>query len=194
MKREELEALGLDKEQVDKILDMHHEELDPVQRELADAQDKLEVADEKVNTHKKTIDGLKEDLKKFDGVDVAALNEKIEQLEKDVQTKDAEYTQQLADRDFNELLKESITAAKGINAKAITALLDVETLKASKNQKEDVAAAIQKLTEAEDSKMLFGVSDPNPVETRNLIGQIIRTNAPQNETLNGAIAAHYNTK
>ncbi len=33
--------------------------------------------------------------------------------------------------------------------------LDVDTLKASKNQKEDIAAAIKGLSEAEDSKMLF---------------------------------------
>lgn len=34
--------------------------------------------------------------------------------------------------------------------------MDVDSLKASKNQKEDVEAALKKLTEAEDSKMLFG--------------------------------------
>ena len=33
---------------------------------------------------------------------------------------------------------------------------DIDTLKESKNQKEDVAAALKALTEAEDSKMLFG--------------------------------------
>lgn len=69
-------------------------------------------------------------------------------------------------------MKESIAAVNGKNAKAITALLDVETLKASKNQKEDIAAALKILTEAEDSKMLFGEPDPKPAGTGNLIGQV----------------------
>lgn len=32
MKRENLEALGLTKEQIDKLLNMHHEEHDPVKK------------------------------------------------------------------------------------------------------------------------------------------------------------------
>ena len=34
MKREDLEALGMTKEQIDKVLDMHHEEYDPVKKDL----------------------------------------------------------------------------------------------------------------------------------------------------------------
>lgn len=78
----------------------------------------------------------------------------------------------MADRDFENLLKDSISQAKGRNAKAITALLDVEKLKESKNQKDDVAAALKALSEQEDSKMLFGEPDPKPVGTGNLIGTV----------------------
>ncbi len=174
MKRDELEALGLTKEQVDKVLNMHHTELDPVQKELETTKESLAKETDKVKAHKTTIDGLKEDLKKFDGVDVTALNEKISQLEKDVQAKDTEYAQQLADRDFQDLLKESIATAKGKNAKAITALLDIDSLKASKNQKEDVAEALKTLAEAEDSKMLFGDSEPEEYGKGNPIGSITK--------------------
>lgn len=174
MKRDELETLGLTKEQVDGVLDMHHKELDPMQRELETANGNLKVANDKLEVQKSTIDGLKDDLKKFDGVDVTELNKKIEQLEKDIQTKDTEHAQQLADRDFQDMLKESIASVKGKNAKAITALLDLETLKASKNQKEDIAAALKTLVEAEDSKMLFGDPDPTPVGGGDPIGVVTK--------------------
>lgn len=98
---------------------------------------------------------MKKDLEEFKDADVSGMKQKIEDLEKDIKAKDADYQQQIADRDFNDVLKDSINAAHGKNAKAITALLDVDTLKASKNQKEDVAAAIKVLSEAEDSKMLL---------------------------------------
>ncbi|MDE7187266.1 MAG: phage scaffolding protein, partial [Lachnospiraceae bacterium] len=119
-----------------------------------------------------TINDLKKDLEEFKDADVSGMKKKIEDLEADIKTKDADHQREIADRDFNDLLKESITASKGRNAKAITALLDVETLKASKNQKEDIAAALKALTEAEDSKMLFGEPEPNPVGTGNIIGRV----------------------
>jgi len=194
MKREDLEALGLSKEQVDKVLDAHHAELDPVQSDLDKAKEGLRVANETVETQKTTICDLKKDLEEFKDVDVSGMKTRISNLENDLQTKATEYAQQIADRDFNDMLKESITSVKGKNAKAIMALLDVDTLKASKNQKEDVAAALKALTEAEDSKMLFGEPEPTPVGTGNLIGQVQKPNTAPADTLKSAIAEYYNVK
>lgn len=175
MKREELEALGLNKEQIDKVLDIHHKEHDPVRKELEAAQEDLKNEKEKTSTQETTIRDLKKDLEEFRDADVSGMKKKIEDLEADIKTKDADHQKEIADRDFNDLLKESITASKGRNMKAITALLDMDALKASKNQKEDVAAALKTLMEAEDSKMLFGEPEPNPVGTGNFIGQVQKT-------------------
>lgn len=112
----------------------------------------------------------KDGLKKFEGVDAEGLKDQITQLTKKLEDKDAEYQAKIADRDFNDLLNESITKHKGINPKAIKALLDVETLKGSKNQKADVDKAIADLTTAEDSKMLFG--EGSPVGKANPIGKV----------------------
>lgn len=127
--------------------------------------DKVKSLDDKVKT-------TEEALKKFEGVNLEELNSQIETLKSDLAKKDEEYNSQLADRDFQDILKDSIASAKGRNAKAITALLDLEALKASKNQKEDIAAALKGLTEAEDSKMLFGEAEAKEVGTGNLIGEV----------------------
>ena len=191
MKREDLEAIGMTKEQIDKVLDMHHEEHDPVKKALDTANADLAAEKEKTSTQETTIAGLKKDLGEFKDADVSGMKQKIEDLEKDIQTKDAAHKQEIADRDFNDLLKECITAAKGVNAKAITALLDVDTLKESKNQKEDIAAAIKALTEADDSKMLFGEPDPKPAGTGNLIGQVQKTPGQSTDTLKDALKERY---
>ena len=112
--------------------------------------DKLAAAEDKVNT-------LTESLDKFKDVDA---------------DKDSDYKAQIADRDFDDIVKDAITAAHGKNAKAIKALLDVDALKASKNQKADVEKAIKALTEAEDSKMLFGEDQPAPVGKIGAIGKV----------------------
>ena len=191
MKREELEALGLAKEQIDKVLDIHHKEHDPVKKELDAAQEDLKNEKEKASSQETTIKELKKDLEEFKDADVSGMKKKIEELEEGIKTKDADHQKEIADRDFNDLLKESIAASKGRNAKAITALLDVDTLKASKNQKEDIAAALKVLTEAEDSKMLFGDPEPNPVGTGNPIGRDTNASIPKGDTLKDAIAEHY---
>ncbi len=184
MKRDDLEKLGLTKEQVDGVCDLNNADVQPLKTELQKAQDDLKVAQDKLTT-------TEEALKKFDGVDAEALKKQIEDLQSDLKQKDMDHAAELATRDFNDLLKESIATAKGKNAKAITALLDVEALKASKNQKEDIAAALKTLTEAEDSKMLFGEPEPNVVGTGNPIGQVEKGSGATNATLRDALSEKY---
>lgn len=133
---------------------------------------KLETADATIKANDNAIGELKKQLEGFKDVDVTALNQRITDLESEKETIKKEYDDKIAERDFSDVLKDSIASAKGKNAKAITALLDIDVLKASKNQKEDIAAALKSLAEAEDSKMLFGEPDPNPVATVDPIGQV----------------------
>ena len=177
MKREELEALGLTKEQVDKVLDAHHAELDPVQKELEDTKGELKVANEKLETHETTITKLEGDLKKYDGVDLTALNKEIEDLKESNRLKDESHAKEIADRDFNNLVEKRIVAANGKNLKAISALLDLEALRASKNQEKDLDEAIKLLTEAEDSSMLFGKAEPAEVSRGSFPGLLSGSNS-----------------
>lgn len=133
---------------------------------------KLDAANETIKANDTAMKDLQTQLDGFKDVDVTGLNKRISDLEEEKKNIQKDYDSKIADRDFSDLVKESIAAAKGKNQKAIMALLDVNALKASKNQKEDIAAALKTLTEAEDSKMLFGEPEPNPVGTGNLIGQV----------------------
>lgn len=137
--------------------------------------EKLDAANETIKANDTAIKDLQTKLDGFKDVDVSGLNQRIADLEAEKANIQKDYDAKIADRDFNDLVKESIAAINGKNVKAITALLDVETLKASKNQKEDIAAALKVLTEKEDSKMLFGEPEPNPVGTGNIIGQVRKT-------------------
>ena len=118
--------------------------------------DKLNKANETIKANDTAMKDLQTKLDEYKDVDVSALNQRISDLETEKGNIESDYQKKMAERDFNDLIKEGIAAAHGKNVKAITALLDTETLMQSKNQKEDIAAAIKTLTEAEDSKMLFG--------------------------------------
>ena len=137
---------------------------------------------DKVQTLETTLKDTQEKLKAFDGVDAEALNGEIAKLKGDLEQRDKDYQAQIADRDFQDMLKEAIASANGRNAKAITALLDVDALKASKNQKEDIAAALKALAEAEDSKMLFGEPEPDVIGGGNPIGTVTKSGSQTGAT------------
>lgn len=170
MKREDLEKLGLSKEQIDSVLDMHHKEFDPVNAQLKTAQDDLRAEQNGASTE------LIKDLDEFKDADVSGMKLKITELENSIRTKDAAHRKEIEERDFNDALKEAISAANGKNARAITALLNLDELKASKNQKEDIAAALAALAEAEDSKMLFGETEADVIGEGSFPGRVGKPN------------------
>lgn len=135
--------------------------------------EKLDSSEEKVKT-------LTESLDKFKDVDPAALHQTIEDLRTQLSNKDAEVAQKLADRDFDDLLNASITNSKGKSSKAIKAYLDIDTLKKSKNQAEDIKTALEALQKAEDSAFLFEQVKPQPQGNFNPIGGISTPPTPSN--------------
>ena len=153
--------------------------------------EKLDAANETIKANDTAMKDLQKKLDEFKDVDVSGLNQRIADLKTEKENIQKEYDAKIADRDFCDLVKEGIASVKGRNAKAIMALLDVDALKASKNQKEDVAKALKALTEAEDSKMLFGEPDKKPVKTGNIVGTVVTGEDTTVDTLNSAIAEHY---
>ncbi|MCD7836125.1 MAG: hypothetical protein LUG83_05695 [Lachnospiraceae bacterium] len=69
MERKELEKLGLSKEQIDNVLDMHHKEYDPISKELEAAKADLTSEKGKTSTQENTIKELKESLENFKDAD-----------------------------------------------------------------------------------------------------------------------------
>lgn len=156
MKTEDLKAQGLTEEQISFVMAENGKDIGKVKKDL----ENMTVERDK---EKSRADTAEETLKGFDGVDVEGLNKSIADWKKKAEDAEKDYKQKLADRDFNDLVSAEIAKANGLNKKAIMALLDVDTLKDSKNQKDDVASAIKALTEAEDSKFLFKAADNKPV-------------------------------
>ena len=159
MKTEDLKAQGLTDEQISFVMSENGKDIGKIQKKLDDMTAERDKEKNRADTAEETLKG-------FDGVDVEKLNASIEEWKKKAETAEQEYQEKLAERDFNDLLKDSISRFNGLNEKAIIGCLDIPTLKASKNQKEDIDSAIKALTEAEDSKMLFGNTKPVPQFTR----------------------------
>lgn len=151
MKREFLQNFSvngqpLPKEVIDAILNEHSRDIGTVKADLEAARGQLQAA--------------KDGLKAFEGVDVSQLQGQIAQLQQDLQAKDAAHQKEMADIAFGHTLEAAITGAKGRNAKAIMALLDLDALRGSKNQDEDIKAALEGLKK--DSGYLFEAEGTPP--------------------------------
>ncbi len=120
-------------------------------------------ATSKRDEYKTSLDTVNAKLKEFEGVDVADLKGQIAKLQDDLKAKDDEYAAKETDRIFEETLKAAIKTAGGRNEKAVMALLDVDALKASKDQTADIKKALDAAKESD--AYLFGENEPffNPV-------------------------------
>ena len=142
MKREFLKAFELDDAVIDQIMD---ESIKDIEREKG----KATTAITERNTLQTQLADVQEQLKAFEGVDVAELQGKITALNKDLSDKDTEYQSKIADMTFSGSLTAAISALNGKSAKAISAMLDVDGLRASKNQEADIKTALEALKESD---------------------------------------------
>ena len=154
MKREFLQNFKvgdqpLPKEVVDAIMAENGRDIEAAKKPFAD----YDTLKTQLETAQKTIQGFKD--QDIEGVRRSAQEweDKYNQAVKDHEAK-------LADMAFDQALEGAITTAKGKNTKAIKALLDVDTLKASKNQEADIKAALEGLQK--DSGYLFGSEETPP--------------------------------
>ena len=120
------------------------------------------VAEQRDN-YKSQYDTVSGELKKFEGVDPQGLQDEIQRLRDDLKKKDDEYAAKEADRQFMASVSDAIKEAGGRNDKAIMALLDIDSLKASKDQSADIKKALEAAKESD--AYLFGANEPinNPV-------------------------------
>lgn len=103
-------------------------------------------------------------LKGFEGKDFDAIARERDEWKRKHEEQKAAHQKEQEDREFNEVLATAITDARGKNSKAIMALLDLETLRKSRNQDKDVRAALDALRT--ESGYLFDDNGGKPAFTQ----------------------------
>lgn len=170
---------ALTKEVIDAIMAENDRDIEAAKKPFADYE-----------SIKEQLKTAKDGLAAFKDVDVKDLQGQITTLQGQLTTKDQEWQAKLDGMAFDGKVKDAITAAKGKNAKAIAALLDVDTLRASKNQDADLKAAVEALKK--DNGYLFD-DDNVPPPYASGTGTT-RPPAGEPTSLAGALREMYNTK
>lgn len=148
MKRSFLEGLGLDKDNIDKILNEYGKGLEAAKKELTAQRD----------DYKSQLETAQNTLKSFEGVDVNELQSKVKKLEEDIAAEKTKSEKRVADIQFKHKLENKAAEMGARNVTAVLSLIDADTLKESKNQDEDIEAAFTAVKEKND--YLFGNNEP----------------------------------
>lgn len=151
MTKEQLKALGLTDEQVEKVWGefdgkyIPKYRFDEINGELKNAKDAV-----------KERDGQLETLKKSTG-DVEALNKKITELQAENKTKDEAHAAEMKQLKFDTALNSALTVAKAKNPETVKPLLKVFLEKAELDGDtiKGLDSEVKKLVGSEETKFLF---------------------------------------
>lgn len=122
MQRKFLEDLGLDKDNIDKVLNQYNQDLEKAKQPLIVERDSL----------KDQLETAQDALKEFDGVDVKDLQGKIDSLNTELANKDKEYKDKIADMEFTSVLDTALSKVVQRTVKLLRLCLTLTTLKHQK--------------------------------------------------------------
>ena len=156
MKREflqniQVEGKPLTKEIIESIMEEYGKGITAEQAKYSD----YETVKSQLSEAQKTIAGLQKT-----GTTLEEAQKAAKDWEDKYNAAVKKHTQELADRDFYAAVEAGIIKAKGKNAKAIMALLDLDSLKGSKNQAQDIASALEACQK--ENGYLFGEAQTPP--------------------------------
>ena len=156
MKRKDLESMGIEKENIDKIMDWNGADIEAEKAKTAAAEGERDNYKTQLDTATGELDKLKE-------MKPEEMQATITKLQDDLKAKDDEYAAKETERLFNESLDKAITEAGGRSVKAVWGMLDIAALQESKNQTDDIRKALDTIKESD--AYLFGADEPinNPV-------------------------------
>lgn len=161
MNKEELLRLGLSEEQTEKVLSVNAEQLKgfiPKSR-----------FDEVNNTKKQLEKDLRdrdvqlENLKNSSG-DVETMKQTIENLQRDNKVAKDNFEAELAKFKLESAIDTTLLGSNVINTRAVKALLDMDKIKLDGDVLIGINEQIEALKNAEDSKMLFKVTETKQKE------------------------------
>lgn len=132
MKREDVkqQIASITDEQLNWLMDEYGKGIKAEQSKYNDLKNKFDTANKQLET-------AQEGLKAFEGVDVEKLKDEVVKLRNQMNEQQATFT-------FDNMLDGAIRDMKGVNVTAIRSLLDIDTLKNSKNQVADIKTALEK--------------------------------------------------
>lgn len=159
MKRTELEALGLTKEQIDEVIKINGVDIENAKTVAKAEMDTVQAGADALKEQVKDRDRQIEELKKSAG-DNDELKKQIEALQAENAEKDKAHKAELHQFRVNAAVDKALTDAGALGAKAVKAYLDLDDVKlADDGTVKGLKEQIEALKAAEETSFLFKAQD-----------------------------------
>jgi len=112
---------------------------------VAEVEKKVTRLTEDLEAEKKRAETAENTLKGFEGKDFDAITKERDEWKRKHEEQEAAHKKEQEEREFNDALSAAISESKARNTKAVTALLDVEKLRTSRNLDKDIKSALDAL-------------------------------------------------
>ena len=143
MTKEELKALGLNDEQIEKVVEDYGKNYVP-KSQFNQKNEELKQAKESLTTMQSDIEALKKD-----NADNAELSKQIDELNAAQLKREEEYTAQIQKMELDGIVERTLLSSKVKNAKAVRALLDLEGAKVKDGTIKGLDDQLAKLKESD---------------------------------------------
>lgn len=158
MTKEQLEALGLNEEQIAEVFKLNGIAVNNAKGDLAAKETELETKTKEVETLQGQLETANTEIESYKEMDVEAIKAAADDYKTKYEAAKTEAEKEIESLKFEHSLESALNKAGAKNVKAAKALLNIEELKDSKNIDVDIETAITTLKESDD--YLFGQSDP----------------------------------
>lgn len=155
MTRKFLEDLGLEKDLIDKILDENSRDIGKAKGNYDDIKTERDQLKDEIEKRDKQLTELKK-------LDPEGLKDEIQRLQEENDKAKAKYEADLKAIKVENAIEKALTGAGAKNIKAVKALLDIGDAELDGETVKGLDDQIKKLTESDDSKFLFNISDGGP--------------------------------
>lgn len=153
MTKEELKALGLNDEQIEKVVEDYGKNY-VAKSQFNQKNEELKQAKESLTTMQSDIEALKKS-----NADNAELSKQIDELNAAQLKREAEYTAQIQKMELDGIVERTLLSSKVKNAKAVRALLDLEDAKVKDGT---IKGLDDQLTKLKESDPYLFESDSKP--------------------------------
>ena len=158
MTREQLKALGLTDEQIDAVMKENGKDIEKAKGDLTAKETELETKTKEVETLQGQLDTANAEIESYKEMDIESIKAAADDYKKKYEKAKEDSEAEIESLKFEHSLESALSKAGAKNVKAAKALLDIESLKDSKNIDVDIETAITTLKESDE--YLFGELDP----------------------------------
>ncbi len=167
MKRDLLKKLGLNDEDIDKIMAENGKDIEAVKGDIEKTKEDLAAEKKRAESTIKQLETANKTIESYKSMDIETIKQDAEEYKQKFEKAQKQAKEDIEALKFDYSVESALNKAGAKNSKAARALLDIETLQKSKNVDSDVKDAIDELKESDG--YLFE-KEPNPQGTGGSLG------------------------